>query len=152
MGFGYGAPDIGGLLAQKYAIMRQEADAKTMATKSDVNLQNIQAGLLPGRTAAEIALTKANTGYVGEQAKYFGQSALSAIDLNRSQIGVNTANIGNINANTDLTKTQDTGIQRLWKTPAELMKGLGLGGLSNPLTPPRMAQMGYSFPSMWDDR
>jgi hypothetical protein len=58
-------------LGRKYAQGQQEADANTtranaglITANADANLANVRAGLLPGQTAADIGLTKAQTGSV----------------------------------------------------------------------------------------
>lgn len=83
-------------LARKYQILQQEADAKTANASTNTltgaaaaNLDTVRGRLLPGQIASDIAKTNAETGLVGQQAKYFGQSAL--------------ANIANLNASTRST-------------------------------------------------
>lgn len=105
-------PDIGYWLGRKYSILQQEADATSRnaastAQNANSNSQNaataamtgaasaaldkVRANLLPKQAAADIAQTTAQTGLIGQQAKYFGPVAL--------------AGIANTRANTALTNT-----------------------------------------------
>ena len=96
-------------LARKYQILQQQADATTQNSATtalvggaSVNLDNIKGRLLPGQISSDIAKTNAETGLVGQQAKYFGQSAL--------------ANIANLNASTQGT-IAETNRTRLEQDP-----------------------------------
>lgn len=60
--------DWDGLLAKKYALLGQQANADTtranaglISANADANLSNIKAGLLPAESKATVANTNANT-------------------------------------------------------------------------------------------
>lgn len=74
------------LLGRKYAIQQQQADAQTTqagaaktAAESGAKLDLARADLLPGQINAEIALSNARRGLLGEQAKFFGPTAEAGI-------------------------------------------------------------------------
>lgn len=97
------------LLDRKYAILQQQANATSeqaratttnaatsaMVGKASANFDNVRAGLLPAESAANIGLTKANTGLIGKQTEYFGPEALARINNMRADTArtvVGTAN------------------------------------------------------------
>jgi hypothetical protein len=96
MGMPYG---MAGLLAQKYAILQQGADAETMRARAtsealgrtsvaESNLDNVRAGLMPQQVNAEVKRMLAEEARIREETKYVD-------DLAKSSIGLNSANAYN---------------------------------------------------------
>jgi hypothetical protein len=87
-------------LAQKYAIMKQQADATSknadtaaLTGQAQAGLDQTRAKLLPGESAASIGKLGAETTLLGEQAKYLGPQALSLIAQQAAETGfTNTQN------------------------------------------------------------
>lgn len=97
--------DFSSLLAQKYAIMQQQANADStranaglISANSGANLDNVKAGLLPGESAANIAEQQARTGNINATTKYVGPLALSTIGLQRRQGQYYGAGANNLNS------------------------------------------------------
>lgn len=122
--------DFNYFLARKYAIMQQQADAGSeqaratttnaataaMTGAAAANLDNVNAGLRPGESAANVALTRAQTGLTANQAQ-------TVIPLARAQIGLTEAQTG-------LTGTQTKVLTRESLTPtSQLFGGGGMGQL-----------------------
>ena len=110
----YMPPGFADALARKYAILQQQADAttKNAATTALVGganaaLDTTRNRLLPDQAAAEIAKTKADTGLVGEQAKYFGKTALANIANLGSSTNLNNTNASRVRLNSVDTDTID---------------------------------------------
>lgn len=119
------------LLERKYMILQQHADANSeqaratttsagtnaMVGKSAANLDNVRAGLLPAESAANIGLTRANTGLIGQQAKYFGPESMARVanlraDGQRTVVGTaNDYNMGVLSFKGTLSE-RDAGIKR----------------------------------------
>src|SRR4051812_9523596 len=83
--------DFNAYLAQKYAIMQQQANADTtragaglLSAQAGAKLDTVRAGLLPGESAANVAQTRAQTQGLLEQNKYIGPLAQSTIGLQGS--------------------------------------------------------------------
>ena len=121
--------DFGYFLNRKYAIQQQQADAATQQANTQQMVGAAQAGLdktrttlLPGESAASIALQKAQTGLVGEQAKVVAPTAAAQNALTGAQ--------------TKLTLTQNQGAQREL-TPFEKLFG--------PIKPPSLTGGGFSL-------
>lgn len=53
--------DIWSLLARKYSILQQHADAAKTQANAEANVNNTKAGLLPTESAADVAKTQADT-------------------------------------------------------------------------------------------
>jgi streptogramin lyase len=99
-------------LNRKYAILQQQADAGTtqadattknasstaLLAQAGARLDNTRADVMPAESAAMIAQRQAETALTGEQGRWYGSEA--------------TARIGNLNANTGYTMTQDQVAQR----------------------------------------
>lgn len=116
-------PDIGYWLAQKYALLKQEADAGTTnassgATQANANalvagttaaLNKTQNNLLPAESAATIGLQGAQAGLYRTQAAVL--PAMSA------------AQIGGINADIGLTKANTQGVLAMRATPQPVLPG-----------------------------
>ncbi len=91
--------DFGYFLGRKYAQLQQQADASTTqaasgavqananatAAKAAAGLDNVRAGLLPGESAAQIGLQRAQATLVGNQ-------ALTTIPESQARIGLDRAN------------------------------------------------------------
>ena len=60
-GFGMPPPGFDALIAQKYAIQQQEANARSQALLASANVDNTKAGLMPTESAANVDETKART-------------------------------------------------------------------------------------------
>lgn len=87
-------------LDRKYNQLQQQADATTqnaasnaIAAQAGARLDNTRAALLPGESAAGIRKMDAETGLIGQQAKYFGPEALARI----AQMKADTAYTGTQN-------------------------------------------------------
>lgn len=114
-------PDINYWLARKYAILGQEADATTqnaatnaLTGKAAAALDATRTQLLPTESAAQVANTIANTNLLGEQAKVVGPES--------------QARIGQMNAETAYTGTQNKVLTRQGLTPLSTLLG---GSLDN---------------------
>lgn len=101
------------LLARKYAIMQQQADAGTLQAQSGATVANSSAALdrartllLPAESAANVGQVRAQTGLLGEQAKVVAPVAASGIAQNNSAIRLNNANSLTLE---QLTKDYDLG-------------------------------------------
>lgn len=108
-------------LAQKYAILKQNADAQTVTANSGAHLDDVRAGLLPAESAANVGLTKAQTAQTAETTKYVGPLA--------------KANIFNTRAQGHLFGSQATGEDQLNKMSTSLFKPkVGLPAADDALT------------------
>ena len=86
-------------LATKYAILQQQANAQStqaaattqnaataaITGKAQAGLDTVRTQLLPGESAAGIAKTNAETGLIGQTAKYYGPEAMARIALTSAQ-------------------------------------------------------------------
>lgn len=63
----------------------QATNATTGASLANVN--EVKATLMPAESAASVANTNASTGLIGQQAKYFGPTAMAGIGLTNAQTG-----------------------------------------------------------------
>jgi hypothetical protein len=135
--------DWNALLQQKYAILQQQADAATRTANASANLDQARANVVPGESAANIAQTRANTDLIGQQAKYFGPTALANIDLTRANVGLAKANTAESTARVGYTNQQTTGLSllnRLYDLPDP---GSSLGGSGMPAYgPARLFRLG----------
>jgi hypothetical protein len=98
-GGGPAPANFGMLLAQKYAQMQQQQDstsqnaataaitgaAQANSLNAEAGLTGVRARVLPGETAAEIALKNAQGGLFNQQAKVVVPTATSAIAQNNAQ-------------------------------------------------------------------
>lgn len=123
-----GPVDFQYFLARKYAILQQQADSgseQARATTSNAataaitgaaaaNLDNVNAGLRPGESAANVGLTRAQTGLTNNQAQVV--------------IPMATAQIAGLNASTALTGTQNQVLRRESLTPTSELFGSGAIG------------------------
>lgn len=98
----------GGLLARKYDIMQQQANADTtragaglITAQSGANLDNVRAGLLPNESAANIAEQQARQRNLDATTKYVGPLALSTIGLQKQQGRVYGAQAGLYDSETE---------------------------------------------------
>lgn len=116
-GFGMPPAGFGALIAQKYAIQGQEANARSNALDAQAKVDNIRAGLLPGETAADIAKTNAETEQTKTTTQFIpGLSKANIYDtLARAQQSLSTANYED---------TQAKGMSQLQQTFSPT--GLGL--------------------------
>ncbi len=94
--------DFNYFLARKYAILQQQADAgseQARATTSNAataamtgaaaaRLDNVNANLRPGESAANVALTRAQTGLTANQARVVIPTAEAAIRAQDAQTGL----------------------------------------------------------------
>jgi hypothetical protein len=72
--------DFAGLLAQKYAIQQQQADAQSALQRSQANITNVNAAQIPGLTASEIGLRTAQAGLFGAQGGLLGAQTGTELD------------------------------------------------------------------------
>ena len=100
-------PDIEYWLAQKYAILQQQADADTSragaavtTANSAANLDATRARLLPAESKANIGLTNAQANLTTENAAQVAPLARANIGLMGAQTGLARANIGLTDAQT----------------------------------------------------
>jgi hypothetical protein len=129
MAFNTQPVDFNYFLQQKYAILKQQADAGSESSRAQTtnaataaitgraaaNLDNVNAGLRPGESAAQVGLTRAQTALTGNQAQVV--------------IPMANAQIRGLDANTALTGTQNKVLVRNELTPqSELFGPGGLGG------------------------
>ena len=77
---------------QRVAILAKNAATQALTGAAAAKLDTTRANLMPAESAASIARTRAETGLIGEQTRYFGPTA--------------EANIANTNANTYFTGIQ----------------------------------------------
>jgi hypothetical protein len=126
-------------LAQKYALLQQNANADTtraqaalLQAQSGSNLDNTRAGLLPAESKANNALTFAQTGLAGANTRNVDVTTQLAPQLARSTIAHNTAEIGNIGAETDFTRSRTTSVDQLNKYFPRSMLGSDSGGMPTP--------------------
>ena len=122
-GFGMPPPGFNELIAQKYAIMQQHANAESSEASANANLTNVKAGLLPTESAADVAKTRAETAGL-DITNRFLPSTLGADALDRiSSAKLNLSNAGRVDV--------DTTIARKSLLPASSLFGGGGGyGLS----------------------
>lgn len=99
--------DFASLLARKYAIMQQQADADTsraaaggLSAQASANLDTVRAGLLPRESAANVAQTAAQTAGIREQNRFIDPLARSTIGLQSSQARQNAAQAGYLGSET----------------------------------------------------
>ena len=107
-------------LGRKYDLLGQNAAADTtraqaglISANAGANLDTVRAGLLPaesranlGLTAAQAALAAANAAQTQEQTRYVGPLA-------RSSIGLNTAQAGNLGAETRFTGSRTSQLDQI---------------------------------------
>lgn len=79
-------------LAQKYAILGQQADSQSLAARAAANLDNVRAGLMPKESAANVANTMASTAMTEKNTSWIDRLNAMGLDLTKSQIGANNAN------------------------------------------------------------
>lgn len=79
-------PGFQRLLDRKYAILQQQADAMALNAQSNAGasaaaaaLDRARASVIPEESEANIAQTRAQTGLIGQQAKYYGPRQLAEI-------------------------------------------------------------------------
>lgn len=84
-------------LTQKYNQLQQQADATTqnaatnaLTGKSAAALDDVKTRLLPTESAASVNKTNAETGLIGQQAKYFGPEIEARIAQMRADAGYTT--------------------------------------------------------------
>lgn len=91
MDLSYGMPaGFGDLLAKKYALLQQGADATTRTAEAGANLEDVRAKLAPAESLAGVAKSNAETAGQLETNKYIGQTAQAGIGLTKAQTGVAT--------------------------------------------------------------
>ncbi len=87
--------DWAGAIANKYAILQQQADAETQRANNDTlraqgdyrlagantALTQARADVVPATAKADIGLTNANAGLIGQQRDWYGREAASRIGL-----------------------------------------------------------------------
>lgn len=97
-----GPVDFNYFLARKYAILQQQADAGSeqaratttnaataaMTGAAAANLDNVNARLRPGESAAQVGLTQAQTGLARNQAQVVIPTAEAAIRAQDAQTGL----------------------------------------------------------------
>ena len=129
--------DFNALLAQKYAILQQQANADTtragaglLSAQAGANLDKVRAGLLPVESAANVAQTQAQTAGITEQNKFIAPLARSTIGVQGSQAKQNTAQAGYLGAQTEgealFTRGLPGFLQKLRQRQALLDTGGGL--------------------------
>lgn len=101
------------LLARKYSIMQQQADTQSMAAKAAANLDSVRASLMPKESAANIASTMANTAMTEKNTSWIDRLNEMGINLTKSQVGLNNANVGETKARTTLLGSQNEQIRQL---------------------------------------
>lgn len=123
-GMPYGMAD---LLARKYDIMQQQANAESLRASSIANLEGVRAKLLPGESAAQVNLlgsqvgkTNADTASTIEQTKFVGPLANSEIAFKRTAGRQNLAQASNLDADTS-TRSQ---LNRLFSTDPDFRSRL----------------------------
>lgn len=88
MDLSYGMPaGFGDLLAKKYALLQQGADASTRSAEAGANLEDVRAKLAPGESAAGIAKSNAETAGIKENTRFIAPLANSTIGLQGAQTG-----------------------------------------------------------------
>lgn len=90
----------GSLIQKKYDLLQQQADTSRMGAEAAAAFDRARAGVIPAESAANIARTQQETALVGEQAKYFGETAKAGIGLMGAQAGESKARVGLIGAQT----------------------------------------------------
>lgn len=115
-GFGM-PPGFDALIARKYAIQQQEADARSNALDASANVDNIKAGLMPAESAANVAKTEADTDLTKTTTRFTPLLSMStAFDtLARGKQSLATA---------DYTGAQTKGLQQLQQTFSPFSLGL----------------------------
>lgn len=128
MAFGFGMPaGFDSLIAAKYAILQQHADAASteananaLLTRANANLTDVKAGLLPTESAADVAKTQAET--AGQNiTNRFLPFTLGGDALDR----LGSARLSNANAN--LVDVNTTAAKRSLMPASSLFSG-GFGG------------------------
>ncbi len=113
-------------LARKYAILQQNADAQTrnsattaLVGGTEANLNVTRSKLLPLESAASVAKIGAETGLLGQQAKYFGPETVARIE----NVRAGTRKIG---VESDIATRE--GLTENSILPASLQSVLGMRG------------------------
>lgn len=143
----FGMPYFGDLLARKYAIMQQQADADTaraasfgLTSRADANLSNVRAGLLPNEsiannrlTAAQAAAATATAGKTTEETKFIGPLARASIRNSDAQAGLYGSQADAEDQITKTTAFQFRGVPQRSSVLDFLRTGLrfGLGPFGN---------------------
>lgn len=82
-GFGMPPPGFMDLIAQKYAIQQQEANARSNALNASAAVDTAKAAELPAESAANVAETRARTGTLNTTNRFLpftlGSSALASM-------------------------------------------------------------------------
>lgn len=141
-------PDgMANLLARKYAILQQHADAGTLNAQtgaasgaSDVAMNALRMRLMPGESAAGVSKTRAETGLIGQQAQYYGQEAVARIAGINAETGLTTTN-NRIAIRENLTPNS----QKFGTSPGRTLEALSgvmgspyrLSGVGTPINKPR---------------
>lgn len=120
-GFGMPPPGFDELIARKYAIMQQHANAATTEATANANLTNVKAGLLPSESAADVARTQAETAGQNITNRFLPDTLGSAVKLNM-------ANAGRIDVDTKVAKTSLTPLGSLFGFSGGMSSGLGSYG------------------------
>jgi hypothetical protein len=100
--FGMPPPGFDQLIAQKYALETTRTNAMANQANADANLTNIKAGLLPGETAANIGLTKANTSGQLINNQYLPQTLMARVGLEGAQANEAQANASQTGLQTNI--------------------------------------------------
>lgn len=130
-----GMPDgFAQLIARKYDILQQQADASSAAAKASSALDQARANLIPKQGAADIAKTGADTAFTKIQSQWFGPTA-------QAQIGLIGAQGGLAKAQTTGTEAETTGVNLINR-----QRDTGFGALRPTL--PSLNGLGFRFGSL----
>ena len=134
--------DIGGWLAQKYAIMQQQADTAKLGMTASANLDTVRAGLMPaeskaglGLTAAQAAMANAGARNTDESTKYLGLTARANAFNATQQGGLYGAQTVGENQMSRYIKARAAGLVNPGDTPGYNPSLLGLGTSTVPAVP-----------------
>jgi hypothetical protein len=133
MAFNTQPVDFNYFLAQKYAVLKQQADAGSESARAQST--NAATAAITGRAAANLDTTRANLMPAESQAQIALQGAQTGLTRNQAQVVVPLAQaqIRGMDATTAFTGTQNKVLTRNELTPqSELFGSGGLGGSTLP--------------------
>lgn len=121
--WGFGMPPAGfdALIARKYDILQQHANAATTEADANANLTNVKAGLLPAESAADVAKTQAETTGQTINNRFLPDVLRANIFDTRARGQLSQSSAGNTDVQTTIAK-------RSLMPAASLFSGFGMGG------------------------
>jgi hypothetical protein len=114
-------PGFDALIARKYDILQQHANAATTEADANANLTNVKAGLLPTESAADVAKTQAETAGQNINNRFLPDVLRANIFETRARGQLSTSSALN-------TDVQSTIAKRSLMPASTLFNGFGMTG------------------------